>query len=432
MATSKTRTKKVKVDERAEVEAKDVESAQVAEVENALSAIRLTDDEKLEVANKASEVMASIVEGSDNLFEEGMTREQLSGKLRQMLSRTKERSEQIQTASTEILNISMRNIDDTESTKTLNELRETVEKHTSVALSLQNAPTKILGFIPIPSIFKTKLINAVNGLKSAQTNIDELINAVSEIHNDGEKRVVDLKEFDFKLVKLSRDLKKELATYQVVQGKIKEFIEDMKERDPQKAEVLEEELLPTLLKGQQSTLEIQNQVQIARQQIGLQAKLQVELNEMMDKLSKDGKLALTVAMTVAVTAQKQKEDAEVIAQTRETIKQLQMGTAEQMEENAKMVKSLQESGVDTAKHLQALFERTKKSADKIKEIREQATKDAEKSIQMLTDQGLQLQKELDPLLALEEERVNKIRQVRENIGNVGTDSQKPTGSNGPK
>jgi hypothetical protein len=247
-----------------------------------------------------------------------------------------------------------RGAQDSESFKAVTGLAEALHKFDPSKFDLSQ-PEGLLKWLPIPGMAKKGLANYARSFKEAQGQIDELMDGVAQVAEDGVKSKIELKSFDKKLLKLSKELRIEYETLTEVSKGIDAYLGELKERDPMKADKIETELRYRLAQARQDTQTTLLQTINGSILISSLVRTQDMIITGAKRASTSGRLILTINQTIAGSISEQKDAQMLLERVDSIIGDMTEGNAKMTLEHVQRMKELAASPLGQAAKLEKAF-----------------------------------------------------------------------------
>jgi uncharacterized protein YaaN involved in tellurite resistance len=263
---------------------------------------------------------------------------------------------------------SYRGIEGTPAFQAMAELRNIMDQMNPVRFGDLFEPTKLLGFLPGGD----KLKAYFRKFESASTQIDVLVQRLSEAQDDLERDAIALEDAKKQLWDAMQNLKAAAHFSQVLQAKLKAQVEGLRAADPNRARVLEQEALFYAVQNYEGIL---TQVAVTVNGYLAMEPLKKTAREMsigIDRLKTTGMSALAVAQTIAIATGNQMRIQEAMQKTRDVIGNLVAQSAAQLHQHAQTVgKAATDPTLELGK-LQSAFDQTFKALDAMDSFRSAA------------------------------------------------------------
>lgn len=272
-----------------------------------------------------------------------------------------------------------RGAQDSTSFKAVTDLAAALQKYDPSKFDLTE-PEGLMRYIPLPGVAKRGIANYMRSFKEAQGQIESLMDGVAEVAEDGVKAKTELKVFDGKLLKLSKELRIQYETFNEINASAQEYLADLKERDPAKADKVESELLYRLAEARLDTLTTLLQALNGSILVSSLIKTQDMIITGAQRASSSGRLILTINQTAAASAQEQQNARELIEAVNTTIGNMTEGTSKMVLEHSKKMKELASSPLGQAEKLKAAFQMGFQALDELRDVQKQVTARMEQNI----------------------------------------------------
>ena len=247
-----------------------------------------------------------------------------------------------------------RGAQDSQSFKAVTDLAGALQKYDPSKFNLSE-PEGLMKWLPLPGFAKKGFANYMRSFKEAQGQIDELMDGVAQVAEDGIKSKAELKAFDKKLLKLSKELRIEYETFSEVSNSVESYLGELKERDPMKADKIETELRYRLAQARQDTLTTLLQTLNGSILVSSLVRTQDMLITGAKRASSSGRLILTINQTIAGSVSEQKDAYELLQKVDQLIGDMTEGNAAMVQEHVRRMKELAASPLGQADKLQKAF-----------------------------------------------------------------------------
>lgn len=241
-------------------------------------------------------------------------------------------------------------------------------------------PEGIMRFLPLPGAAKRGMANYMRSFKEAQGQIEQLMDGVGSVAEDGVKAKDELKIFDGKLLKLAKQLRVEYETFTEISQSVNEYLADLKERDPMKAEKVESELIYRVAEARLDSMTTLLQALNGSILVSSLVKTQDMLITGAQRASSVGRLILTINQTAAGAASEQDNARELLESVNTTIGNMTEGTSKMVLEHTKKMKALASSPLGQAAKLKAAFQMSFQSLDELKNVQKTVSAQMEANI----------------------------------------------------
>lgn len=246
-------------------------------------------------------------------------------------------------------------------------------------------PEGFMRFIPLPGIAKRGLANYMRSFKEAQDQIEKLMDGVGAVADDGVRAKEELKTFDGKLLKLSKELRIQYETFNEIAQSVGEYLADLKERDPTKAQKVEGELTYRITEARLDTMTTLLQSLNGSILVSSLMKTQDMIITGAQRASSSGRLILTINQTAAAAASEQTDARQLLESVNATIGNMTEGTAKMVLDHTKKMKDLASSPLGQAEKLKAAFQMGFQALDELKNVQAEVSKRMEANINGLED-----------------------------------------------
>jgi uncharacterized protein YaaN involved in tellurite resistance len=241
-------------------------------------------------------------------------------------------------------------------------------------------PEGMMRFIPLPGAAKRGMANYMRSFKEAQGQIEQLMDGVAQVAEDGVKAKDELKIFDGKLLKLAKQLRVEYETFTEISQSVTEYLSDLKERDPMKADKVESELKYRVSEARLDSMTTLLQALNGSILVSSLVKTQDMIITGSQRASSSGRLILTINQTAAASANEQTNARELLEAVNTTIGNMTEGTSRLVLEHTKKMKELASSPLGQADKLKAAFQMSFQSLDELKNVQKEVSARMEQNI----------------------------------------------------
>lgn len=362
-------------------EATQLRSEVVAEAETKLStaahAIPIHDAEAAEVEREVERTLDELRQ-VDIYSAEG----DVSKAFGSIFSSADKRRAETQAVTSMLTKRNYQGMEDSKSFEAVNQLRDALEDYDPKKFNLTSTE-RFLGFIPMPGMLKGKLKRYARKMQTAESHINEIMDGVEATREDGIRAKTELNTLEKNLLTLSKGLRVDHLKFKRLDERIHEYLDELGERDPIKAQKIRDELIFQIKQERLDTVTILNFAVIGVEQVGVLKKTQDMVIAGCKRASTSGRLILTINQSIATTAHEQKRGADLLGAVNETINGMTTDTAKQIRDHSKQMRELTESPLAAVEALQAAFTDTYAATDELKNHLREAAKKAQSSIEAL-------------------------------------------------
>ena len=274
-----------------------------------------------------------------------------------------------------------RGAQDSTSFKAVTQLADALHQYNPDKFDL-TSPGGIIGKIPF--LNKNRgIANYMRSFKDAQGQIEELMDGVSTVGEDGVKAKEELKVVDAKLLKLSKTLALEYETFDELAKSVDAYLEDLKERDPLKAEKVESELRYRIAEAKMDTLTTLLNSMNGSILVSSLMKTQDMIITSAARVSCNGRLILTINQTIAAAASEQIDAAHLLSTVNDVIGNLTESNAKMVQEHVKQMKELASAPIGQVDKLKAAYSMGFAALDELKDVQKQVAARIETNIASL-------------------------------------------------
>lgn len=275
-----------------------------------------------------------------------------------------------------------RGAQDKPSFKAVTELAGALQKYDPSKFDLTE-PEGFMKYIPLPGMAKKGIANYMRSFKEAQGQIESLMDGVASVADDGIKAKEELKTFDGKLLRLSKELRVQFETFNEMSRSVDEYLTDLSERDPTKADKVRSELVYRVTEARLDTLTTLLQALNGSILVSSLIKTQDMIITGAQRASSSGRLILTINQTSAAAASEQTDARELLEAVNNTIGNMTEGTAKMVNDHVKKMKELASSPMGQAEKLKQAFALGFNALDELKDVQTQVAKRMEENITQL-------------------------------------------------
>jgi uncharacterized protein YaaN involved in tellurite resistance len=274
-----------------------------------------------------------------------------------------------------------RGAQDSVSFKSVTELASALKKYDPSKYDLTE-PTGIMKFMPaaLRNALPQGVDNYMRSFKEAQGQIELLMDGVAGVAEDGIKAKQELKTFDGKLLKLAKELRVQFETFNEVAKCVDEYLADLTERDPMKADKVRSELIYRVAEARMDTLTTLLQAMNGSILVSSLVKTQDMIITGAQRASSSGRLILTINQTSAAAASEQSDARELLETVNNTIGNMTEGTAKMVNDHVKKMKELASAPMGQAEKLKAAFALGFNALDELRDVQIQVAKRMEDNI----------------------------------------------------
>ena len=295
------------------------------------------------------------------------------------------RADANKTATAELANYftkrNFRGAQDSTSFKAVTDLAAALQKYNPDKFDL-TTPEGWLGKIPL--LNKSRgIANYMRSFKEAQGQIEELMDGVASVAEDGVKAKEELKVFDAKLLKLAKELRVQYETFTELAKSVDEYLVDLAERDPMKADKVRDELTYRIAEARMDTLTTLLQAQNGSILVSSLVKTQDMIITGAARASSSGRLILTINQTTAASVSEQADAANLLGAVNDVIGTLTESNAKMVQEHVKKMKDLASSPIGQTDKLKAAFNMGFAALDDLKDVQKQVAARIETNITSL-------------------------------------------------
>lgn len=244
-------------------------------------------------------------------------------------------------------------------------------------------PEGFMRFIPMPGMAKRGLANYMRSFKEAQGQIEQLMDGVGSLVDDSERAKKELKIFSGKLAKLAGELRVQYETFNEISGCVNDYLADLKERDPMKAQMVESELVYRVTEARLDTMTSLLQAMNGSVLVSSLIKTQDMIKAGAQRASSSGRLILTINQTAAAAASEQTDARELLESVNQTIGGMTEGTARMVLDHTKKMKDLASAPIGQADKLTAAFQMGFQALDELKNVQQEVSTRMEANIASL-------------------------------------------------
>lgn len=272
-----------------------------------------------------------------------------------------------------------RGAQDKSSFKAVTDLAAALQKYDPRKFDLTE-PEGFMRYVPMPGSAKRGIANYMRSFKEAQGQINSLMDGVDSVADDGVKAKEELKDFNAKLLKLAKELRVQYETFNEISTSVGQYLADLKERDPTKAQMVESELVYRITEARLDTLTTLLQAKNG----SILATALMQTQDMIivgaKRVSSSGRLILTINQTAAAAAGEQTGARELLQSANDTIGNMTESTAKLVLEHTKQMKALASSSLGPSEKLKAAFQAGFQALDELKNVQAEVTKKMESNI----------------------------------------------------
>lgn len=311
-------------------------------------------------------------------------------------------------------------MEDTKSFEAVNQLRDALEHYDPSKFNLTSSE-RLLGFIPMPGMLKGKLKRYARKMQTAESHINEIMDGVEATREDGIRAKTELGSLEGNLLKLAKGLRVDHLKYKRLDERVHEYLDELGERDPIKAQKIKDELIFKIKQERLDTVTILNFAVIGVEQVGVLKQTQDMVIAGCERAATSGRLILTINQSIATGAYEQKRAADLLGAVNDTINGMTTDTAKTIRDHAKQMREMTESPLAQVESLKQAFADTYAATDELKAHLKQAAAKAQASIESL-----------EGTLAKSDERMASEREAMAALGKViETASSRANGAPAP-
>jgi hypothetical protein len=259
---------------------------------------------------------------------------------------------------------------DKERLKPVAALADALQKYNPSQFNLQE-PTGLFKYLP--KFAKQGLSHYLLQFKEAQSSIEELMDGVANVAEEGIKSKAELKIFDKKLIRLAKELRIEYETFTEVSKSVEEYLGDLRERDPLKAEKIQSELAYRIAEARMDTMTTMLQAVNGSILVSSLLKTQDMIITGAKRASTSGMLILTINQTAASAAAEQSDGRELLESVNKIIGDMTEGNAAMIKEHVSKMKALASASLGPAEQLKKAFAMGLESLDELRDVSKIAT-----------------------------------------------------------
>lgn len=278
---------------------------------------------------------------------------------------------------------SYRGMEDSPAFSAISDLREALEKYDPKKFAL-STPERLLGFLPMPGGIKRRLKNYANTMKSGAKHIEEIMEGVNGLIEDGVRSRQELQETDRKLLGLAKGLRKQHIILERLDKAIEEYLEELHERDPIKADKIKADVVFKLKQERLDTVTILNTTLLGIDQVRVLQETQEMLDVSCKRLRDSGQLILGVNQLLVFATDGQRKAANFLEQANQSINTLTESTASQIKDHAKTMAEFAENPLAAVDSLDKAFADTFAALDTLKEHERHRTERVQRSIDAMS------------------------------------------------
>lgn len=272
-----------------------------------------------------------------------------------------------------------RGAQDKTSFSAVTELASALQKYDPSKFNMTE-PEGIMRFLPLPGMAKRGIANYMRSFKEAQGQIETLMDSVGSVADDGVKAKEELKVFDSKLLILAKELRVQYETFGEIAACVSDYLADLKERDPTKADKVESELTYRISEARLDTITTLLQALNGSILVSSLQKTQDMIITGANRASSSGRLILTINQTAAAAASEQTDARVLLESVNDIIGKMTMGTSKMVLDHTKKMKDLASSPLGQADKLKAAFQMSLQSLDELKNVQKIVAKSMESNI----------------------------------------------------
>lgn len=287
-----------------------------------------------------------------------------------------------QSVSSKLSERNYKGMEDTKSFEAVNQLRDALEEYDPKKFNLTSTE-RFMGFIPMPGMLKGKLKRYARKMQTAESHINEIMDGVEGTREDGIRAKTELGSLEKGLLQLAKGLRIDHLKYKRLDERVHEYLDELGERDPIKAQKINDELIIKIKQERLDTVTILNFAIIGVEQVGILKKTQDMVIASCERAATSGRLILTINQSISMGAHEQKRAADLLGAVNETINGMTTDTAKTIRDHAKNMRELAESPLAAVDALQAAFKDTYAATDELKAHLKQAAIKAQGSIDAL-------------------------------------------------
>lgn len=362
----------------AAAEATTLRAEVVSQAEEGLSAtaagIPVTDKETMEIDREVDEQLAKLRD-VDIYSDDG----DVTAAFQQIFSSSQQRRNETREISSALSRRNYKGKADSEEFKAVNELRDALEEYDPSKFALTSTE-RFLGFIPMPGMLKKKLKSYARQMQTAESHINEIMAGVEATREDSVRATKELSQLDTSFLKLAKSLRIQHAKYKRLDERLHEYLDELKERDPMKAQKISDELIFKVKQERLDTVTVLNHAVLGSQQVGLLKQTQEMVKTSCDRLATNGRLIFEINQSVAATASDQARSEALITSANQTLNNMTEGTAKQIREHTEKMRALTENPITAVESLKKAFEDTRAAMTDLENHQKNAALRAQTSI----------------------------------------------------
>lgn len=390
----------------------DQAQAKFKDVDSAMKSVPFTASETLEVQDKVKAHLEAL--GRVDIYS-GSTQD-ISDAFAELFSKAKERHDATANLASRFTEQKFTNGRNPEGFKAVKAMADALQKYNPANYNMVE-PTGMVKYFP--KFVKQGLSHYLLQFKEAQTSINQLMDGVQDVVEDGKKAISELHILDDKFITLAKELRIEYETFTLVGEKVEEYLVDLRETDPLKADKVQTALMHRIaearLDARTTMLHAINGSMLIS---SLQATQQMVITAA-ERASTTGRLILTINQTVAASASEQSDQRELLESVNKIIGDMTESTSVMMKDHIKKMKDLAGASLGPAEKLKAAFIMNAESFAEMNKISAIATKSINLNIQSLDS----LHKEAILRLQAEQAAATAFEGIVKNAQNV---AQAPT------
>lgn len=350
--------------------------AKFKDVDSSMKSVPFTEAERGQVQQKVADHLAAL-ERVD--IYTGTTAD-ISDAFSEMFSSAKERHEATANLASRFTEQKFTNGRNPEGFKAVKAMADALQKYNPANFNMIE-PTGLIKYLP--KFAKQGMSHYMLQFKEAQTSINQLMDGVQDVVEDGKQAIVELKILDDKFIRLAKELRIEYETFTLVGEKVEAYLADLRESDPLKADKVQTALMHRIAEARlDSRTTMLHAINGSMLTSSLQSTQQMLITAA-QRASTTGRLILTINQTVAASSSEQSDQRELLESVNTIIGDMTQSTSLMMKEHIKKMQDLAGASLGPAEKLKKAYEMNAQSFEEMTKISAIATKSINVNIQSL-------------------------------------------------